>query len=81
MDLVDTLHDVRYWSEVLCCTITPNISDLEVKVTDFEILSLSFWLKFLEVYIFRMFILILLILCPILGTGLKFNTAPSPPPH
>ena len=39
MDLVDTLPDVRYWSEVLCCTITPHVSDLEVKVTDFEILS------------------------------------------
>ena len=39
MDLVDTLPDVRYWSEVLCCTITTHISDLEVKDTDFEILS------------------------------------------
>ena len=38
MDLVDTLPDVRYWSEVLCCTITTHISDLEAKVTDFEIL-------------------------------------------
>ena len=39
MELVDTLSDVRYWSEVLCCTITTHISDLEVKVTDFEIMS------------------------------------------
>ena len=39
MDLVDTLPDVRYWSEVLCRTIMTHISDLEVKVTDFEILS------------------------------------------
>ena len=39
MDLVDTLPDDRYWSEVLCCTITTHINDLEVKVTDFEILS------------------------------------------
>ena len=37
MDLVDTLPDVRYWSEVLCCTITTHISDPEVTVTDFEI--------------------------------------------
>ena len=37
MDLVDTLPDVRYWSEVLCCTIITHIMDLEVKVTDFEI--------------------------------------------
>ena len=27
MDLVNTLPDVRYWSEVLCCTITTHISD------------------------------------------------------
>ena len=39
MDLVDILPHVRYWSEVLCCTITTHISDLEVKVTDFEMLS------------------------------------------
>ena len=31
--------DTPDWSEVLCCTITTHISDLEVKVTDFEILS------------------------------------------
>ena len=37
MDLVDTLSDVKYWSEVLCCTIMTQIGDLEVKVTDFEI--------------------------------------------
>ena len=36
MDLVDTLIDVRYWSEVLCCTIITHISDLEIKVTDFK---------------------------------------------
>ena len=39
MDLVVTFPDVRYWSEVLCCTIRTHIDDLEVKVTDFEILS------------------------------------------
>ena len=39
MDLVDTLPDVRYWSEVSCCTITTQISDLEVKINDFAILS------------------------------------------
>ena len=36
MDLVDTLPDVRYCSEVLCCTIMAHISDLEVKVTDWN---------------------------------------------
>ena len=39
MDLVDTLPDVRYWTDVLCYTITTHISDLAVMVTDFEILS------------------------------------------
>ena len=39
MDLVDTLPDVRYWSEVLSWTITTHISDLDVNVTDFEVLS------------------------------------------
>ena len=38
MDLTDILPDVRYWSEVLCCIILTHISDLEVKVTDFEFL-------------------------------------------
>ena len=42
MDQVDTLHIDRYWSEVLCCTITTHLSDLEVKVTDLEILCESF---------------------------------------
>ena len=37
MDLVDTLHVVRYWSEVLCYTIMTHLSDLEVKVMDMEI--------------------------------------------
>ena len=39
IDLVDTLPDVRHWSEVLCCPIMTHINDLVVKVTDFEILS------------------------------------------
>ena len=38
MDRVDTLHIDRYWSEVLCYTIMTHLSDLEVKVTDLEIL-------------------------------------------
>ena len=37
MDQVDTLHIDRYWSEVLCFTITTHLSDHEVKVTDLEI--------------------------------------------
>ena len=42
-DQVDTLHVGRYWSEVLCCTIMTHLGDLEVKVTDLEILCESFW--------------------------------------
>ena len=38
MDQVDTLHVGRYLSEVLCCTISTHLGDLEVKVTDLEIL-------------------------------------------
>ena len=34
MDLVDILPDVRYWSEVLCCTILIHINGHEVKVID-----------------------------------------------
>ena len=37
MDQVDTLADVRYWSEVLYCTIMTHIYDSEDKVMDFEI--------------------------------------------
>ena len=43
MDLVDTLPDVRYWSEVLCCAIKTHISDLEV------CLMLDTGLKFCDV--------------------------------
>ena len=74
MDQVDNLPDVRYWSEVLFYTITTHIHDLEVKVTDFEILSLSFWLKFLELLIFCSFSWILLIVCLMLD--LKFYSVP-----
>ena len=38
MDQVDTLHVGTYWSEVLCGTISTDLGDLEVKVTDLEIL-------------------------------------------
>ena len=36
MDQVETLHVCGYWSEILCCTITTHLSDLEVKVIDFD---------------------------------------------
>ena len=38
MNQVDTLHVGRYLSEVLGCTIMTHLGDLEVKVTDLEIL-------------------------------------------
>ena len=36
MDKVDTFHFDRYWSQVLCCTITSHLDNLEVKVTDLK---------------------------------------------
>ena len=55
MDLVDILPDVRYWSEVLCYTVLTHISDLEVKVTDFEIICLSFLVKvFRSLYLLKL---------------------------
>ena len=42
MDLVDTLHVDRYWSEVLCYIHMTRLSDLQVKVIDFE---LSFYVS------------------------------------
>ena len=143
MDLVDTLPDVRYWSEVLCLPSRPTSVTLRSRSRTwnfkFKFLEVYiFWsfssillmlclmldtvwsfmlyhhnphqwswdqgfmlyhhdphqwpwsqghglwifkLKFLDVYIFWSFSLILLILCLILGTGLKFNAAPSPPHH
>ena len=38
MDQVDTLHVGTYWSDVLFCIIMTHLGDLEVKVTDLEIL-------------------------------------------
>ena len=51
MDQVDTLHDGTYWSDVLFCTIMTHLGDLEVKVTDLEIL-LEFLVKvFISLYL------------------------------
>ena len=55
MALVDTLSDARYWSKVLCHTITTHISDLEVKVTDFETFKLKFSVKvFRSLYLLKL---------------------------
>ena len=43
IDQVNTLHVGRYWSEVLFCTITTHLGELEVKVTDLEIFGQSFY--------------------------------------
>ena len=51
LDLADTVPDIRYYSIILCCTIPIPLTNLEIKVTHFEILRYSFLLKFLEVYI------------------------------
>ena len=42
MDQVDTLHDGRCCSEVLCCTVMTHLDDLMFNVMDLEILYLSF---------------------------------------
>ena len=42
MDLVDTLHVARYWSEVLWYILMTPLRDLQVKVIDFE---LSFYVS------------------------------------
>ena len=38
MDLVYIWYDYRYWSKILFSTIPSPAYDVEVKVTDFEIL-------------------------------------------
>ena len=72
MDQVDTLHDGRYWSEVLCGTITTHLGDHEVKVTDLEII-------FYVISLYRICRWIKLILCMLVDIGLKFYTVPSRP--
>ena len=55
MDLVDTLRVDRYWSEVLFCTITAHLGDLEVNVTDLEKFVLKFLVNVLvALYLFDM---------------------------
>ena len=77
MDLVDTLPDARYWSEGLCCAITTHVNDLQGhRLWNFK---LKFLVKVFEVFIFWSFSWILLILCLMLDTGLKFYGVPSRP--
>ena len=49
MEVVHTCPDVRYWSEVLYCAIPTHLSDLEVKITNLEILFMKILLKILKV--------------------------------
>ena len=71
MDQVDTLHDGRYWSEVLCGTITTHLGNLEVKVTDLEL--------FYVISLYQICTWIKLILCMLVDIGLKFYAVPSRP--
>ena len=64
IELVDTLPGVRY-----CYKFYSASSDLKVKVTD-----RNFIVKFLKVYIYWRIEWIQLILCLMLGSGLKFYT-------
>ena len=54
MNQVDTLHVGRYWSEVLCCTITAHLVDNEVKVMDKKYCVQVFGLSFLSLYLLNM---------------------------
>ena len=47
MEVIRTCPDVRYWSEVLYCTVPTHMNDVEVKAVDLE-KKIDFWLKFLE---------------------------------
>ena len=73
MQVDHTYPDVRYWSEVLCCTIPTHMNDLKVK--DLE----QIYVKVFRSLYFLSLSLILLILCLILDTTLKFYAAQSPP--
>ena len=57
MDQVHTLHVARYWSEVLRSTIMTYLGDLEVKVTDLEILCFN---KFLVKVFVSLYLLTIL---------------------
>ena len=48
MDLIHMWHDDRYWSRILCGTISIQVHDLKVKVTDLEFLCKCFALQFLK---------------------------------
>ena len=72
MDLVDTLHVGRYWSEVLCRTIMTYPGRPLGQGHRLRNFVLSFWLKF-----FKTWQWIKLILCMLLGIGLKFYAVPS----
>ena len=48
MEVVHTCPDVRYWSEVLGCTIPTHMSDIEIKVINLEKIMLKFLVKVLE---------------------------------
>ena len=54
-----------------------HLGDFEVKVTDLEILCLSFWFKLLLVYISWICRWIKLILCMLVDIGLNFYAVPS----
>ena len=51
MDLVHVWSDDRYWSKILHSAIPTPIHDFKVKVTDLDLLSSSFALKFQDVIV------------------------------
>ena len=53
LDQVDTLHDVRFWSEVLCCTSKTHLGDLKVNRSQ----TYKFCVKFLVKVLISLFVL------------------------
>ena len=80
MDLVHVWYDDGYWSKILHSTIPTPIRDLKVKVTDLELLSWSFTLKFLGPHYFQTLWWIWFMFGRMINTGLKFYAVPSTHP-
>ena len=52
MDLVYVWYDDSHWSKILLSTIPTPMHDLKVKVTDFELLCLKFYIKVFRTSLF-----------------------------
>ena len=52
MDLVHMWYDDRYWSKLLCSTITIPLHSLKVKVTDLDFFMSKFYIKVFRISLF-----------------------------